>query len=64
MFLSMELKARLVASDLPGFGRSKDGFEFMSFEAQGNFLDKFVKAIYLININSLSPDGDMAASFC
>ncbi len=34
---------RLVALDLPGFGQSEGGLEFMNFEAQGIFLDKFIK---------------------
>ena len=53
---------RMVALDLPGFGRSEGGLEFMSFEAQGNFLDKFVKALELKKIHIVGPDVGMAAA--
>ncbi|PLW97481.1 MAG: alpha/beta hydrolase [Marinilabiliales bacterium] len=53
---------RLIALDLPGFGRSEGGLEFMSFKAQGNFLDKFVKALDLKKIHIVGPDVGMAAA--
>jgi pimeloyl-ACP methyl ester carboxylesterase len=53
---------RLVALDLPGFGRSDGGLEFMSFEAQSRFLDPFVRALGLQQIHIVGPDVGMAAA--
>jgi pimeloyl-ACP methyl ester carboxylesterase len=53
---------RLVALDLPGFGRSEGGLEYMSFEAQSRFLDKFVRALNLDQVHSVGPDVGMAAA--
>lgn len=53
---------RLVALDLPGFGRSDGGMEFMSFVAQSRFLDKFVQTLGLKQIHIIGPDVGMAAA--
>ncbi len=53
---------RTVALDLPGFGRSEGGLEFMSFEAQSRFLDKFVREMGLRQIHIVGPDVGMAVA--
>ena len=53
---------RLVALDLPGFGRSEGGLEFMSFEAQGRFLERFVNEKGLENVHIVGPDVGMPAA--
>jgi pimeloyl-ACP methyl ester carboxylesterase len=53
---------RLVALDLPGFGRSSGGLEFMSFEAQSRFLVEFVRELGLKQIHMVGPDVGMAAA--
>ncbi len=53
---------RLVALDLPGFGRSDGGMEFMSFKAQGEFVEKFVNDMGLENVHIVGPDVGMAAA--
>lgn len=53
---------RLVALDLPGFGRSEGGLEFMSFEAQSSFLERFIREFNLSDIHVLGPDVGMAAA--
>jgi pimeloyl-ACP methyl ester carboxylesterase len=55
-------KCRLVALDLPGFGRSDGGLDFMSFEAQSNFLDKFLRELGLSQMHIVGPDVGMAAA--
>jgi len=55
-------QCRLVALDLPGFGRSDGGMEFMSFEAQSHFLDKFIRALDLSQMHVVGPDVGMAAA--
>jgi pimeloyl-ACP methyl ester carboxylesterase len=55
-------QCRLVALDLPGFGRSEGGLEFMSFEAQGRFLDQFVRELGLSQVHIVGPDVGMAAA--
>ena len=52
-------KYRVVALDLPGFGRSDGGVEFMNFKAQGEFLEKFVNDMGLTNIHIIGPDVGM-----
>ena len=52
-------KYRVVALDLPGFGRSDGGIEFMNFKAQGEFLEKFVNDMGLTNIHIIGPDVGM-----
>lgn len=58
----LEKDCRLVALDLPGFGRSGGGLEFMSFEAQGRFLDKFIRAMSLKQVHIIGPDVGMPAA--
>ena len=55
-------QCRLVALDLPGFGRSEGGLEFMSFEAQSRFLDEFVRALNLKQMHIVGPDVGMPAA--
>ncbi len=55
-------QCRLVALDLPGFGRSEGGMDFMSFEAQSRFLDKFIRELGLSQIHIVGPDVGMAAA--
>jgi pimeloyl-ACP methyl ester carboxylesterase len=58
----LEKHCRLVALDLPGFGRSDGGLEFMSFEAQSRFLVEFVRELGLKQIHMVGPDVGMAAA--
>ncbi len=37
----------LIALDLPGFGQSRGGKDYMTFSAQSAFLEKFIKAMEL-----------------
>ena len=53
---------RLVALDLPGFGRSEGGLEFMTFKAHGDFLDAFVSELGLTDVHIVGPDIGMAAA--
>jgi pimeloyl-ACP methyl ester carboxylesterase len=53
---------RLVALDLPGFGRSEGGLEFMSFDAQSRFLDEFIRTMNLKQIHLVGPDVGMPAA--
>ena len=53
---------RLVALDMPGFGGSEGGLEFMSFEAQGRFLARFVQELGLSQVHIVGPDVGMAAA--
>ena len=53
---------RLIALDLPGFGRSEGGLEFMSFEAQGRFLHDFIETMSLKQVHLVGPDVGMAAA--
>jgi len=53
---------RLVALDLPGFGRSEGGLDFMSFEAQSRFLVEFVRELGLKQVHMVGPDVGMAAA--
>jgi pimeloyl-ACP methyl ester carboxylesterase len=55
-------QSRLVALDLPGFGRSEGGVEFMTFEAQGRFLEDFVNELGLEQVHIVGPDVGMAAA--
>ena len=52
--------ANLVAADLPGFGRSEGGKEYMSFEAQSAFLERFIntqglKDVHIVCLLYTSP---------
>ena len=53
---------RLVALDLPGFGRSEGGLEFMSFDAQSRFLENFIRRLNLTDVHLVGPDVGMAAA--
>jgi pimeloyl-ACP methyl ester carboxylesterase len=53
---------RLVALDLPGFGRSEGGMEVMSFAAQSSFLGKFVQEMGLEDVHIVGPDVGMAVA--
>jgi len=55
----LEQHCRLVALDLPGFGRSEGGIEFMNFEAQGRFLGKFIRVMNLKQVHIVGPDVGM-----
>lgn len=46
----------LVALDLPGFGRSAGDMSFMTFEAQSEFLEKFVSEMGLTEVHIVAPD--------
>ena len=50
---------RLVALDIPGFGRSEGGAEFMSFKAQGEFLEAFIDELDLKQVHIVGPDVGM-----
>jgi pimeloyl-ACP methyl ester carboxylesterase len=50
---------RLVALDLPGFGRSEGGYEVMTFEEQSRVLDAFVRAMDLHDLHIIGPDVGM-----
>lgn len=53
---------QLVALDLPGFGRSEGGVQFMTFDAQGRFLEEFVRALDLKQLHIVGPDIGMSAA--
>jgi pimeloyl-ACP methyl ester carboxylesterase len=55
-------QCRLVALDLPGFGRSEGGLEVMSFDAQSHFLDAFMKELNLEQAHIVGPDVGMAVA--
>lgn len=55
-------QCHVLALELPGFGRSEGGLEFMSFEAQGRFLHQFVQTQGLKQVHLLGPDVGMAAA--
>jgi pimeloyl-ACP methyl ester carboxylesterase len=50
---------RVVALDLPGFGRSQGGYEVMTFEAQSRVLDAFIQAMDLHDLHIIGPDVGM-----
>jgi pimeloyl-ACP methyl ester carboxylesterase len=58
----LEKHFQLFALDMPGFGRSEGGLEFMSFEAQGRFLEKFISAMNLKQVHIVGPDVGMPAA--
>lgn len=51
----------LYAFDLPGFGRSEGGMEFMTFKAQGDFLNKLLEHFNINDSHLLGPDVGMPA---
>ena len=52
----------LYAYDLPGFGRSDGGAEYMTFEAQGQFLRDFIAEFGIETPHLVGPDIGMAAA--
>jgi pimeloyl-ACP methyl ester carboxylesterase len=52
----------LYAYDLPGFGRSNGGAEYMTFEAQGGFLRDFIAEFGIETPHLVGPDIGMAAA--
>lgn len=52
----------LYAYDLPGFGRSEGGNEFMTFEAQGKFLRDFIAEFKIEKPHLVGPDIGMSAA--
>lgn len=52
----------LFAYDLPGFGRSTGGAQYMTFAAQGKFLKKVVDQFGLENIHIVAPDIGMPSA--
>lgn len=52
-------ECEVVALDLPGFGRSDGGIEYMSFAAQSRFLETFVRALDLHGVHVVGPDVGM-----
>ena len=47
---------------LPVFGRSEGGMEYMSFKAQGDFVEEFVNELGLEEVHVVGPDVGMAAA--
>ena len=58
----LESKYNLWAYDMPGFGRSDIGYEFMTFKFQGKFLNKFLEHFEIKNSHIVGPDVGMPAS--
>ena len=54
-------QGREYAFDMPGFGRSDGGLEFMTFKAQGEFLKVFLEHFDITNAHLLGPDVGMPA---
>ncbi len=55
----------LYAIDLPGFGRSTGGKEFMTFKAQGEFFSKILNGLDIKSPHVVAPDVGMpTAIFC
>ena len=52
----------LYAYDLPGFGRSEGGTEFMTFAAQGQFLSDFISEFEIEKPHLVGPDIGMSAA--
>jgi pimeloyl-ACP methyl ester carboxylesterase len=52
----------LYAYDMPGFGRSDGGVEFMNFTAQGKFLSEFIAAFNIQSPHLVGPDVGMGAA--
>ncbi len=46
----------LIAVDLPGFGRSDGGQQYMSFDAQSAFLQKIMDVMALNDVHIVAPD--------
>lgn len=58
----LESKYNLWAYDMPGFGRSDMGYEFMTFKFQGEFLNKFLEHFDIRNLHIVGPDVGLPAS--
>lgn len=56
VWANLASEANLIAVDMPGFGKSEGGMEYMSFSAQSAFLEKFVAAMGLSDIHIVAPD--------
>lgn len=56
VWASLAPNANLIALDMPGFGKSEGGMEYMTFAAQSAFLEKFVAALELSDIHIVAPD--------
>jgi pimeloyl-ACP methyl ester carboxylesterase len=54
-------KFNLFAFDMPGFGRSGGGVEFMTFEAQGRYLNVLLQYFNIDKAHLLGPDVGMPA---
>ncbi len=52
----------LYAYDLPGFGGSEGGLEYMTFEAQGRFLNDFIAEFDIQSPHLVGPDVGMSAA--
>ena len=52
----------LYAYDLPGFGGSEGGLEYMTFEAQGRFLHHFISEFDIQSPHLVGPDVGMSAA--
>ncbi len=52
----------LYAYDLPGFGGSEGGLEYMTFEAQGRFLHEFIAEFDIQSPHLVGPDVGMSAA--
>ncbi|AZQ64052.1 alpha/beta hydrolase [Flammeovirga pectinis] len=50
------------AYDLPGFGRSEGGKEFMTFKAQGEFLKDFIETFEISEPHIMAPDIGMPSA--
>lgn len=50
------------AYDMPGFGRSEGGKEYMNFEAQGRFLGQFIESHNIRRPHIVGPDIGMPAA--
>lgn len=49
-------KYEVYAYDLPGFGRSEGGLEYMTFKAQGEFLKLFLETLNIKKPHLIGPD--------
>ena len=56
VWAQLEGEADLIAVDLPGFGRSEGGNDYMSFAAQSAFLEKFIEKMDLSDVHIVVPD--------
>lgn len=56
---NLATEASLIALDLPGFGRSQGGMDYMNFQSQSTFLEKFVSALNLSDFHIVAPDVGM-----